>query len=91
MITRIEVFVEGIVQGVGFRYFTKKVAKELGVKGYVKNLPDGRVFIVAEGEENQLEKFLSNIRRGPPLAIVKKIHVEKKPATGEFEDFVIAY
>lgn len=91
MITRIEVFVEGVVQGVGFRHFTKKVARELGVKGYVKNLPDGRVFIVAEGDENQLEKFLSNIRKGPPLAIVKKIYVEKKPATGEFEDFVIAY
>ncbi len=91
MIKRIEVYVEGVVQGVGFRYFTKKVAKELGVTGYVKNLPDGRVFVVAEGDENQLEKFISSIRRGPRLAIVKNIRVVEKPATGEFEDFVIAY
>jgi len=91
MIKRVEVHVEGVVQGVGFRYFTKRVAKELGIVGYVKNLPDGRVFIVAEGDENQLEKFLSFIRRGPSLAIVKKIHVAEKPATGEFKDFVIAY
>jgi len=88
---RVEVYVEGVVQGVGFRYFTKKVAKELGVKGFVKNLPDGRVFIVAEGEEEKLEKFLSAIRRGPPLAIVKNVHVSEGEARNEFDDFVISY
>ncbi len=88
---RIEVYVEGVVQGVGFRYFTRRVARELGVKGYVKNLPDGRVFIVAEGDEGQIEKFLSMIRKGPPLAIVKKVHVAEAEAKGEFEDFTIRY
>ncbi len=91
MMKRIEVYVEGLVQGVGFRCFTKKVAKELGVKGFVKNLPDGRVYIVAEGDENQLEKFLSAVRRGPSLAVVRNVYITEKPATGEFNDFVIAY
>ena len=88
---RVEVIVEGIVQGVGFRYFAKKVAKEFGIKGYVKNLPDGRVYIVAEGDMNVLEKFLASIRRGPPLAVVKNVIVCEKEPTGEFEDFSILY
>jgi len=91
IVKRVEVYVEGLVQGVGFRYFTKKVAKELGIKGFVKNLPDGRVYIVAEGDEDQLEKFLSSVKKGPSLAIVRNVHVAEKPATGEFDDFVIAY
>ncbi len=88
---RIEVIVEGVVQGVGFRYFTKRVARAFGIKGYVKNLPDGRVYIVAEGDTNVLEKFLASIRRGPSLAIVKNIIVSEKEPTGEFEDFTILY
>ena len=88
---RIEVYVDGVVQGVGFRYFTKKVARELGIKGFVKNLPDGRVYIVAEGDEKQLEKFISAVRRGPNLAIVKNVEIIEKPATSEFNDFVIAH
>ena len=88
---RVEVYVEGVVQGVGFRYFARKVARELGVRGYVKNLPDGRVLIVAEGEDGQIEKFLSMIRKGPPLAIVKNVHVSEEQPTEEFEDFTIRY
>ncbi|RLI89311.1 MAG: acylphosphatase, partial [Archaeoglobales archaeon] len=56
---RITAYISGVVQGVGFRYFTRKVARETGVRGYVMNLPDGRVLIVAEGGEEQLEKFIS--------------------------------
>ncbi len=91
MLKRVEVIVEGVVQGVGFRYFTKKIAKELGVRGFVKNLPDGRVFIVAEGNGNVIEKFLTRIGEGPKLAIVKNVHVKELPATGEFKDFEIVY
>jgi len=90
-VKRIEVYVDGVVQGVGFRYFTKKVARELGIKGFVKNLPDGRVHIVAEGDEEQLEKFISAVRRGPNLAIVKSVEIFEKHATGEFKDFVIEH
>ncbi|HID43955.1 MAG TPA: acylphosphatase [Archaeoglobaceae archaeon] len=88
---RVEVYVSGLVQGVGFRYFTRKMAKEIGVSGYVMNLRDGRVFIVAEGNDEQIEKFLSTIKQGPSFAIVKNIEVLQKGTTGEFSEFKIKY
>jgi len=88
---RIEVYVSGVVQGVGFRYFTRKVAKELGIKGYVMNLPDGRVYIVAEGKDDQLDKFLSAVRQGPTHAVVKNVEVTETQTTGEFSDFSIRF
>jgi|Deesub1362B_J571_1020462.scaffolds.fasta_scaffold00131_31 acylphosphatase len=88
---RLEIYVSGVVQGVGFRYFTKRVAKELGLKGYVMNLPDGRVYINVEGDEGRLEKFLSAIKEGPPMAIVKGVEVKEGKADGEFKDFTIRY
>ncbi len=91
MLKRVEIIVEGVVQGVGFRYFTKKIARELGIRGFVKNIPDGRVLIVAEGNENVIEKFLTRIKEGPRLSIVKNVHVKELPATGEFKDFEIVY
>lgn len=84
----IEVFVSGVVQGVGFRYFTVKVAREFGIKGYVKNLPDGRVYIYAVGDEKALEKFLANVRKGPPLAVVRDVVVRDVPIQ-EFEKFEV--
>ena len=88
---RLEIYVSGVVQGVGFRYFTRKVAKELGLKGYVMNLPDGRVYITVEGDSGRLEKFLSAIKEGPPMAIVKSIEVRESRADDRFEDFTIRY
>lgn len=84
----IEVFVSGVVQGVGFRYFTLRIARELGIKGYVKNLPDGRVYIYAVGEEGALEKFLASVRKGPPLAVVRDVTV-KEAQVQEFEKFEV--
>ncbi|MEM1578135.1 MAG: acylphosphatase [Archaeoglobaceae archaeon] len=72
----VEIYVDGIVQGVGFRYFTLRIARELGIKGFVKNLSDGRVYIYAVGEEDTLEKFVSSVKRGPPLAVVKNVVVK---------------
>lgn len=86
----VEIYVSGVVQGVGFRYFTRKVARELGIKGYVKNLPDGRVYIRASGDEAMIDKFLSAIRKGPASAIVKRVEV--KYVNGEiFQSFEIRY
>ncbi|WP_202319173.1 acylphosphatase [Archaeoglobus neptunius] len=73
----VEVYVSGVVQGVGFRYFTRKVARELGIRGYVRNLSDGRVYIYAVGDELMIDKFLSAINRGPPMAIVRNVEVRK--------------
>lgn len=72
----VEIYVDGIVQGVGFRYFTLRIARELGIKGFVKNLSDGRVYIYAVGEEETLEKFISSVKRGPPLAVVKSVVIK---------------
>ena len=88
---RLHIFVAGIVQGVGFRFFTDRVAKELNIKGFVKNLPDGRVEIVAEGEEEALNKFLERIREGPRLAKVEKVDVREEEFKGEFENFEIRF
>lgn len=65
----------GRVQGVGFRYFTADVAAREGITGWVRNLPDRRVEIVAEGETEALERFERAVRHGPPSARVDEIDV----------------
>jgi len=86
----IEIHVSGNVQGVGFRYYTRKVARELGVKGFVRNLPDGRVQIYAVGDEITLDKFMSAINRGPPMAIVRRVEV-KNAKVEDVDDFEVRY
>ncbi len=86
-----EVYVSGNVQGVGFRYFTRRVARELGVRGYVKNLSDGRVYIYAVGDEIMLDKFMSAINRGPPMAVVRKVEVRKVEVDEGFDGFEVRY
>ena len=81
----------GTVQGVGFRYFVRNIAKEMGVKGYVRNLPDGTVEVVAEGDEQTLREFLEAIEHGPPLAEVTDIRYQFEDKEGGFTDFEILY
>lgn len=74
-------FVRGRVQGVGFRWHTRAEAVALGLAGWVRNLPDGRVEAWVEGEPAALERFLVWIRRGPPAARVDALEiVEATPA-----------
>ncbi len=86
----VKVRVEGIVQGVGFRYYTYRIAKRYGVKGYVKNMPDGSVEVVAEGDEKKLERFLQEVARGPSSAVVTNVSVEDIDPVG-FRNFEIEY
>ncbi|MCS7058538.1 MAG: acylphosphatase [Meiothermus sp.] len=79
---RVTVLVSGRVQGVGYRYFTRKKALELSLAGYAENLPDGRVEVVAEGEEADLELFLHHLRQGPREARVEHLEVQWSEATG---------
>ena len=72
--------IEGVVQGVGFRQFTREKAEKLGLRGYVKNLPDGAVECLAEGSKEQLEKLLQALRRGPPSSRVDSIQQERVKA-----------
>ncbi len=69
----------GIVQGVGFRFSARETARAFGIKGYVKNLPDGNVFIEAEGQEFNVNKFLKWCNTGPSHAYVSEVDVTDGP------------
>lgn len=69
------VTISGVVQGVGFRYFCCRRAEEYNVTGWVRNRPDNSVEVLAQGEPNLVEQFISQLRRGPASAIVKDVRV----------------
>ena len=79
--------VAGRVQGVGFRRFVQRRAKELGLAGYAANLPDGRVEVLAEGDAAELERLEASLRRGPPLAHVTQVQVQPGPEGGALSGF----
>jgi len=81
----------GRVQGVFFRSFAEGHARRLGLKGYARNLSDGRVEVQAEGEREALEELLEQLHHGPPGARVEGVEVEWGEATGRFEGFGIKY
>lgn len=82
MAGHLSIQVHGRVQGVGFRYATRKEASRLGLQGYVRNEEDGSVFIEAEGEESALETFLQWCHRGPPMARVDRVIVDRGVVRG---------
>ena len=88
---KVHIIVVGHVQGVGFRYYTFKRAREIGVTGYVKNLPDGTVEIEAEGDRNLLEDLIEQVKIGPRAAVVNDVHVSWETYTGEYEKFQVTY
>ncbi len=71
--------VKGRVQGVGFRYFAERAAADLGLKGYVRNLPDGRVEVYAAGDERSLEELRKQLEEGPRAARVEGVEVQEAP------------
>ncbi len=85
------VLITGRVQGVGFRNFTQRNARQLGVKGYAKNLPNGKVEVVAEGDKTQLDALVVFLREGPRYAKVDSLEIDERPFTGEYETFGIRY
>lgn len=87
---RRQVFYEGRVQGVGFRYTTREIAGRYQVSGYVQNLSDGRVGLVAEGEPAELDGFLTSIAERM-RRYVTHIDSRTSPATGEFIQFEIRH
>ena len=88
---RIHLFISGIVQGVYFRHNTLKNALSLGLTGWVKNLSDGRVECVAEGEERALEKLCAWCAGGPYGASVESVTKTYEEFSGEYNTFSIAY
>ncbi|MCW4021403.1 MAG: acylphosphatase [Candidatus Bathyarchaeota archaeon] len=85
------VFVSGFVQGVFFRYETRRQAFQRGVTGWVRNLSDGRVEAVFEGERKDVEAMVAFCRRGPSGAVVRGVEVAWEKPTGEFGGFQIRY
>ena len=81
--------VSGRVQGVGFRFFVHRVAATEGLHGWVRNLPDGRVEISAEGEADSLERFEWRVRQGPPAARVDDVETTDIGATGKDTGFTV--
>ena len=81
--------VSGIVQGVGYRFFTARAARSLGIRGYVRNLPDGRVEVVAAGTEDALLEFQEVLRRGPAGALVQNAAASESALDIEMDGFEI--
>jgi acylphosphatase len=89
MMARAHIFVQGLVQGVFFRHNTKVFADSLGVKGWVRNLRDGRVEVVCEGSGEQVDKMVEWCRKGPPASNVSSLEVVTEQYEGEFKTFEI--
>ncbi len=85
------IYVSGIVQGVGYRYYTLRKAAALGLTGFVRNLPDGRVEVEVEGEEDAISEFISYLRKGPVGASVYDLTVDCYDYMGKYLDFRIKY
>ena len=83
--------VEGMVQGVGFRYSTVRQGRRLELGGYVRNLPNGMVEIVAEGELDRLQQLERWLHRGPPGAYVRRVESHYSPYQGVYRSFSVEF
>lgn len=90
-LARATIIVNGVVQGVGFRYFVLRNADALGLKGYTKNLFTGEVLTEVEGEEGMIQELIKKLKVGPSHAYVKDCKVEWKEFKNEFKDFEVRY
>ncbi|MGF1459685.1 MAG: acylphosphatase [Leptolyngbyaceae cyanobacterium] len=88
---RVHLIVQGQVQGVGFRHHTQVKAHQLSLNGYVKNLPDGTVEIVAEGDVSLINELIEWVHHGPSAARVKQVDITYDSPQGEFSQFEIAH
>jgi len=88
---RVHMIVHGSVQGVFFRANTRRMALSLGLKGYVRNMPNNSVEVVAEGPEDKINELVKFCKKGPEAAEVSKADVKFDEASGEFESFEVRY
>jgi len=88
---RLEVLFSGTVQGVGFRYATERIAAHFKITGYVRNLPSGKVEVIAEGPETELKDFLAAVRESEMTRYIREARHAWSPPTGEFKFFGIRY
>ena len=83
-------YFSGRVQGVGFRYTVKNVALQYNVHGFVKNLPDGRVELVMEGPDPDMDRLVDDVNQRM-TGFIKRVDSVEDPATGEFQHFQIKH
>lgn len=88
---RVHIIVHGYVQGVFFRYTTKRVALGLDLKGYARNMADGTMEVVAEGPEDKLNELIEFCKKGPEGAEVSNVDVKFEKASNEFDGFGVRY
>ncbi len=84
-----EILVSGRVQGVGYRFFTERVAAKYNILGWSRNLPDGRVELEIEGDEENAKAFIRELEKGPAMARVEEVRVDWKIFAGRFKNFTI--
>ena len=89
MKTRVHLYISGRVQGVFFRDSARQAAQSAGVTGFVKNLRDSRVEVVAEGEDEAIKKLVQWCHSGPPAASVESVEMRYEPYSGEFPVFEV--
>ncbi len=89
--TRARLLIKGVVQGVNFRYYTRREALRHNVTGWVSNLPDGSVAAILEGEEEDVEAVIQWCRRGPSTAQVAELIVQPEEYRAEFQSFSIRF
>ena len=86
----IHIIIKGEVQGVMYRYYAQMKARELGLTGYVRNLPDGDVEILAEGDNGELMALAEWTKEGSPYSVVEEVIVRSMDYSGKWQDFYIA-
>jgi acylphosphatase len=84
-----EMIVSGRVQGVGYRFFTERVAEKHNIRGWSMNLPDGSVALEIEADEEDAKRFIEELEQGPPMAQVEDVQVSWKTHQGKFNNFTI--
>ena len=89
--SRTKLLIKGVVQGVNFRYYTRREALQYNVTGWVSNLPDGSVAALFEGAEEDVEAMVQWCRHGPPSAQVTELIVQPEEYRGEFQSFSIRF
>ena len=86
---QLHILVSGRVQGVGFRYFVQRNAEKFGVRGYAKNLTNGDVEVLAEGDKAALDEFLVLLKQGPPAGRIDRIQIDELECSGGYTGYEI--
>jgi len=84
---RVHLFIQGRVQGVSFRYYTMQEARSLGLTGWVRNLWDGRVEVLLDGDDDAVKQMVEWCQRGPPSSVVEDVEITWEESTAEFNNF----